>query len=232
MRALFLAGVAVAAIMATGPAAAADMQTPVYKAPAPIVLPSNWNGFYFGGHLGGGWGTKELSFFEGKEVVLPANVNGFLGGVQGGYNYQMGWVVLGIEGDFSWTDIKGRGTNFIQLGVPFTAKVDWTGTITGRIGGTVDHAMLYLKGGVAWAHDKYTFDVIETAHETRTGFIVGGGVEHAFTRNWSGKLEYNYMDFGNKNVNFCDRGECDTFKVLQRLHEVKVGLNYRFDWAR
>jgi len=223
MRALFLAGVTVAAIIATGPAVAADMQVPAYKAPMPTVLPPTWTGFYFGGHVGGGWGTKELSISEREEVAFPANVNGFLGGVQAGYNFQTGWVVLGIEGDFSWADIKG--SSFEGL---FAAKTNWTATLTGRIGGTVDHALLYLKGGIAWAHDKYSFDFIANATETRTGFVVGGGIEYAFTRNWSGKVEYNYMDFGNKDVNFCVKSECEALSVLQRLHQMKVGLNYRF----
>ena len=61
---------------------------------------------------------------------------------------------------------------------------------------------------------------------------MGGGIEYAFTRNWSGKVEYNYMDFGTKDLNFCGGGYCDPFRVFQRLHEVKVGLNYRFDWLR
>ena len=118
MRALFLAGVAVAAIVATGPATAADMQTSMYKAPMLTVLPSSWNGFYFGGHLGGGWGTKELGItLDNETSVFPANVNGFLGGVQGGYNYQTGWVVLGIEGDLSWADVKGAAFDSF-----FTAK--------------------------------------------------------------------------------------------------------------
>ena len=101
---------------------------------------------------------------------------------------------------------------------------------------TVDHALLYVKGGVAWAHDKYSIDNFlrgsASGSETRTGWVFGGGVEYAFTHNWSGKVEYNYMDFGTKSVDFCDSNDCLPFDVPQRIHAVKVGVNYKFDWGR
>ena len=65
---------AVAAIIATGPAAAADMQVPVYKAPMPTVLPSNWNGFYFGGHLGGGGGDETAAASAAASATAQAMV--------------------------------------------------------------------------------------------------------------------------------------------------------------
>jgi outer membrane immunogenic protein len=35
-----------------------------------------------------------------------------------------------------------------------------------------------------------------SASQTRVGSTVGGGVEYKFTRNWSVKAEYLYIDFG------------------------------------
>jgi outer membrane immunogenic protein len=230
MRNLLLAGVAVAAIVASSSVMAADVAVPVYKAaPAPVALPVNWTGFYVGVHLGGAWGTKEMTDpFFGKSLA-NASVNGFLGGGQIGYNYQTGWVVLGVEGDLSAADITGSGP-FEGGPDTFTSKTDWLATVTGRIGGTVDHALLYVKGGAAWAHDKYSIDFFPgsaSGSETRFGWVFGGGVEYAFTPKWSGKIEYNYMDFGNKGVDFCEGGQCETFDIRQRIHAVKVGLNYK-----
>ena len=43
------------------------------------------------------------------------NNSGFLGGAQVGVNTQFNWLVLGLEGDFSWTsDIKGTGTDSLR----------------------------------------------------------------------------------------------------------------------
>ena len=72
MRNFLLAGVAVAAIVASSSVMAADLgMQPIYKAaPAPVALPANWTGFYVGAHLGGAWGTKELlDPFSGKSFA-------------------------------------------------------------------------------------------------------------------------------------------------------------------
>ena len=90
-------------------ATAADLA--VRKAPPPAPAPvSSWTGFYIGAHVGTGWGTTEseinsVSGFGGAlgGFVIPVSQtqsNGFLGGVQGGYNWQLGpWAVIGVEAD-------------------------------------------------------------------------------------------------------------------------------------
>lgn len=153
-------------------ASAADL--PV-KAPPPMVAAPfiSWTGFYLGGHVGSGWGTTEASLDSltvagvpallgtGSFPLASAGRNGFIGGVQAGYNWQVApYLVVGVEGDFSWSDIKGTapcGPSFGGGGVIFChAKDNWIGDITGRIGVTVDHALLYLKGGWAWQDTDYT----------------------------------------------------------------------------
>jgi outer membrane immunogenic protein len=239
---LLLASTVLAGMAAAGIAQAADL-APVYKAPPPpVVAPAMWTGFYIGAHVGGGWGTKEWSepFFSGKPSVnLPSfNVNGPLAGGQIGYNWQSGWVVFGVEADASWADIKGKtGIGSANL----SSKVDSLGTIVGRIGGTVDHALLYVLGGAAWVHDKHTIAATSfldcdsvcsvSSSKFRWGWTLGGGVEYAFTPQWSGKIQYNYMDFGTKRATFCVDGDCEGLDITQRMHTVKVGLNYHFNWA-
>jgi outer membrane immunogenic protein len=108
--------------------------------------------------------------------------------------------------------------------------------------------MLYVKGGVAWADTDYHVDFLGTnflnASSTRTGAMVGAGVEHAFAPNWSAKLEYNFMDFDTDNLGFgfgtCSQDTrltsiradvCRTgikADVTQKMHLIKFGLNYRF----
>jgi outer membrane immunogenic protein len=250
MKKLLLATVAGMALVAAGSANAADLG-PAYKAPPPVLapVPWSWTGFYIGAHIGGGWGTKETfdsgfedPIFAGK-AVGTSSVTGFLGGFQAGYNYQISWIVVGIDGDFSFSDVKGtriENDAFAFGGV--SVKSDWFATLTGRIGGAVDHALLYVKGGVAWTQDKFGIDcggtctAISVPDQTRTGWTVGAGIEYAFTRNWSGKLEYDFMDFGTRRTGtFLCEGECDdffNFDLRQRVNMVKAGLNYRFDWGK
>ena len=120
--------------------------------------------------------------------------------------------------------------------------------------------MLFGKGGVAWGHDKYDFRgqtrklgcfaqprsplpcVVNAslfpfdfnASQTHTGWTIGAGVEWAFLNNWSVKLEYDFYDFGSRQVSFV--GSAGLFpqvvvpaNVDQRIHTVKFGINYRFN---
>jgi outer membrane immunogenic protein len=262
MRKLLLAGTAVAVVMAAGAAGAADLSRPVYKAAPPPIPVFSWTGFYVGVHVGGAWGTKEWSdpsvfFFSGKGGVPTTaffpdttinnyGLNGFLGGGQIGYNYQSGPWVWGLEAQASWAGIRGSDACpfFEGKGTTCKSNVDALGSFAVRFGGTIDRAMLYVKGGLAWAYERHKisspgdFDgfgafSVENKH-WRWGGMLGAGVEFAFTNSISGKLEYNYMDFGTRSYSFviAPIGESpDTFdlKIRQNIHLVKVGLNFRWD---
>src|SRR3954464_4507439 len=108
MRSLIVGLVSATAF--SGAALAADMARPVYKAPPAGVLPAayDWTGFYIGGHVGYGWGQKDLRHTFGPNA--PSTTQGFLGGGQVGYNYQIGQYLLGVEADGSWSGIKGGTT--------------------------------------------------------------------------------------------------------------------------
>src|SRR4051812_35335071 len=107
MKKLLLATVALVALGA--PALAADMAArPYTKAPPPVMAPIyNWTGFYIGGHIGAAFGNDNN--FNGL-VVGNNNDARFLGGVQGGFDYQFApnWV-LGAEAQYSW--LSGNAIN-------------------------------------------------------------------------------------------------------------------------
>lgn len=229
MRRFLLATLSAAAVCAgVSAASSADLRDrPVFKAPPAGVLPVayDWTGFYVGGHVGYGWAEK--NWRDGFGLFgISHHSDGFLGGGQIGFNYQIGQWVLGLEGDFSWANLKGGTT---ALGSTFNTNVDWTATATGRVGYAFDRWLVYAKGGAAWARDRYStnFYTIPAAEvaATRTGWTVGGGVEYAFAPNWSAKLEYNYMDFGNERVSFAPGFATD---IDQQVHAVKFGVNYKF----
>jgi outer membrane immunogenic protein len=261
MRKLLLAGTAVAVVMAAGSAGAADLSRPVYKAAPPPIPIFSWTGWYVGVHVGGAWGTKEWSdpvVFDGfttfafnDTTINNYGVNGFLGGLQIGYNYQTGPWVWGVEAQASWAGIRGSDACPFFFAGKSTCRtnVDALGSFAVRFGGTIDRAMLYVKGGLAWAYERHrissnnftTFDGVgagafstEDKH-WRWGGMLGAGVEFAFTNSISGKLEYNYMDFGTRTYSFsispANFGFTDTVdvKIRQNIHLVKVGLNFRWD---
>ena len=128
----------VAGFAFSGVAQAADIPR---KAPPQVVVPVyNWTGLYVGAHVGGGWGNS--TWFDvgpGAGLVLDTSnrhkMSGGLGGLQIGYNHQVGNWVFGVEGDFSGTGIKGNGLFDPTVGRdPIESKVRWLATFTGRIG--------------------------------------------------------------------------------------------------
>ena len=207
----------------------------------------NWTGFYIGGHVGSGWGTTKSTLTSltlggvavpiGTLPVSSHNLNGFVGGGQLGYNWQPSpyWLV-GVEGDFSWSGIEGTTPCLVAFGC--TTKVKWVGDITGRVGVVADKALVYLKGGAAWAESEYSFistlggTLNATTTDTRFGFLLGMGLEYAFMPNWSAKIEYNYIDFGKEHEAFAGTiggvALAATADINQQLHIVKAGVNYRF----
>jgi opacity protein-like surface antigen len=148
----------------------------------------------------------------------------------------VGALVFGGELDAAWADLEGTNTCFAGTLIGFNcgAKVKALGTIAGRLGYAVDQTLLYVKGGGAWVQDEYSlnfFGLISTANVNKWGWTIGGGIEHALTRNWTIKLEYNYMDFGSNNATFIFQPPLNTFSIDQRVHVAKLGVNYLFNFA-
>jgi len=212
-------------------AKAADLPMRPAQAPvAPVAYAPpvyNWSGFYVGGHVGGGFEDSSWSdpFTSGSDTF---NHGGFLGGAQIGANAQFNWLVVGLEGDFSWTSlIKGSGTD--SLGDAITTSPQWTSTVTGRVGAAFDRLLVYGKGGVAFADDKSTFAPVGgptyTDTLTRTGWTAGAGLEYALTQNWTARVEYDYLGFGSKQLSFTPTV---TSNADLNVQEVKAGFDYKF----
>ena len=234
-----------------GCAIAAD--APVAVAPiAPYVAAPLWTGLYFGAHAGGGQSDKKFidnfPTYDGELDAAPT-LSGPLGGLQAGYNHQFNWLVIGIEGDFSWAGVREKQFSCFFFGDQIcSAESQWFASVTGRIGAAVGPTFLYVKGGAAWVRDEYTdvatcsgtqrvfragiyanCDSLYVGQETRDGWTVGAGIEYRISPNWSLKAEYNHMDFGKKSVWLVDE-EGDKFseEIHQRADIFKVGFNYFF----
>lgn len=231
-RLLMTTAGAFALAMAAQPVLAADIPVaPAYK--APVVAPMfNWTGFYAGGHVGYGWGRSATSspdsVFDFGSGSISAKTDGWLGGGQVGYNYQSGNLVFGLEGDFSWAGIDGRGTvgpNFV------TADYKSLATIAARLGYAFDRTLIYAKGGFGFADvTNFATDTSDTLDTTRrsgwvSGYALGGGLEYAVDPAWSLKLEYLYFNFNDKRSTNSDT---DIYTHKNRIHTVKLGFNYRF----
>jgi outer membrane immunogenic protein len=107
----FLPGFALVALVAAGPAMAADL-APTYKA-ARVATPFSWSGFYFGGTVGGGMASlplTDMDDFEGNNFGGQALKSaGWVGGVHAGYNWQFAPSFLfGLEGRLQLVELQGE----------------------------------------------------------------------------------------------------------------------------
>lgn len=234
-----------------------EAQPALAPAGASDAAPYTWTGFYVGAHLGYGWGQGG----RGDAVPLPDPVSfgipvvplspaasGMLEGLQLGYNYQVGRFVLGVEDDFSVTDMSGsknispvaiNGGGTIPGFMTSRIQTDWLDTLCLRGGFTpVQRLLLYGKGGVAVGQVSYGADTSFTGldypvslSETKWGWIAGAGAEYAISRHWSVRLEYLYYDLGNEAAigNASDgRPFAMRYSWQTAAQTVNLGVNYKF----
>jgi outer membrane immunogenic protein len=226
MKKILVAGITVAAFC-SAPALAADM--PVK---APYVAPMfNWTGFYLGIEGGDGWGSTNHTNTLNGGSPGPARISGALFGGTYGYNWQSGNFVLGLEGDISWSSIKKTFVDptggFCFAGVECFTKLRWLGTDRARIGYAWDRTLVYAT--VGFAYGDVSAGIItdpNNGSKLRTGWTWGGGLEWAFAPNWSAKLEYLFVDLGEKPIYRSPGGTPEN--VLVNSNIVRVGLNYKF----
>ena len=250
MKKLLIANLAAAAMTMAGPALAADI--PV-KAPAPFVERFTWTGCYLGGHVGGAFAHKDItdpvqlvqdSFLfpgatTGVTTVNPSPSGAVIGG-QIGCDYEFASnFVIGVEGSASGSTMRSSQNAVLPLGNPDIALVqantDFLVGLTGRIGYAFDTVLLYARGGAALAGDKFevsgTFTGVPydfRGLDNRYGWVVGGGVDWAFTPHWSVNFEYDYYQFGHGNVAMVDgiNGFSGLVDVRQNVQVAKVGVNF------
>jgi outer membrane immunogenic protein len=219
--------------VATAPAIAAP------KRPAPPVL-TDWGGWYGGVYLGGGFGSNPWSNPDDGDLGTT-NLSGIIAGLQGGYNWQNGNYVSGLEVSAGLSTVQG---DFEKFGWNFAGKVQGLESVTGRFGlatGTAGNTLLFVKGGVALGQYKFTSDwpEIDTHFETNktvTGWTLGGGVEYRVAANWSLKAEFDYYNVGSGTVNLTPNTDfTSTYPVHidnWSVSSFSAGFNYRFGGPR
>ena len=241
MRGVLLA--AAALMVLASPAMSADMRAPVLKAAPPVVPVWSWSGCFVGGHAGGLWAeqkdwtvrTPGGDFFG--QSLGGHDADGWVGGAQAGCDYQFaGGFVIGVQGDYAWTDAEGNHDSTREIGVAYHSKVKSLATVTGRIGYAWDRFLGYVRGGGGWERNDYwaTTIILGTAYrarETRSGWTIGVGGEYALTNILSGFVEYSYFDFGTGEIAFAPQvaGLRPAFAdVTEAKSVVRAGLNVRF----
>jgi outer membrane immunogenic protein len=197
------AAVAIGAIVGVGAASAADMKAPMYaKAPPVVQEVYNWTGFYLGAQVGGAWSEYRYDNIDLTGEPVSHNASSITGGGHLGYNWQYKSLVLGVEAEFNGTDLKGSSTSIFTPLVTYSTKVDWYGTVVGRLGVAFNRTMLYATGGVAFADIRSaglngpngTIDSFSNT-TNRTGWTAGVGAAYQITPNWIAGIDYKHIEF-------------------------------------
>jgi outer membrane immunogenic protein len=186
-----------------------------------------------------------VSDAAGNSFTLPSNNAVFGGGGQVGGNWQIGALVLGVEGQFDWFANQNNASAGIPVGVNTLQVIStdrWLTTLTGRVGFAADRWLFYAKGGGAWVgNQSFTVNNVTTGQSFttsnggwNTGWTVGGGIEWAFAGPWSVKVEYDYIQLSSNSFTVPNPSPLgvlpgDVFTTSSRNIQTALGgINYKF----
>ena len=241
MKQILFSSVAILAVVAH--AQAADSYVPPPDEVIVVAPAVNWTGAYLGLHGGWGWADGTAAYADPFPCGPPGPVGcaisldpegAFVGG-QIGYNYVFdNGFMIGIEGDYSFTNLTDAGdAGAGAFATHVDLEVDEMATIQARLGYAMGEWLPFVTVGWGFAHAERTiFNPVlpgggGSDSNWHDGWSVGGGVEYAINEHWSAKGEYRYMDLGDENYQVPTLGGGGTDVGLD-IHTVRFGINYRF----
>ncbi len=261
IRKFLLSTAAIAALSTT--ALAADLPS---RAPPPVYIPPpafTWSGVYVGATLGYAEGFTTFTdtgyFVDGASRQEQSA--GLIGGGTLGINFQQGSLVYGLETDFSGLTNKKNEDYSLSFrrgligsdnySFEDTGRMNWLGTVRGRIGLAVDRTMFYFTAGFAYANVKNDHSAAESVYfgegvrsygydwnsnQTKFGWTAGLGLEYALTPNWTIKGEALYVDLNNTTVTplysqYRYGYSANTYdaRFQNSAAIIRAGVNYKFD---
>jgi outer membrane immunogenic protein len=231
--------------------------------PTSIPAASGWSGWYIGVNVGYGWGQGRADVtplpygpppaFNEAIYSVSHDPRGWLAGVQLGHDWQFGRWVVGVEADLARTSMSRDGLVAplfsIDPGLPIAdsfhtghEKIEWLGTVRGRLGYVVGDVLIYGTGGLAYGRVEVSetnitrpFPAVQfegSQSGWQAGWALGVGGEWAFAPNWSARVEYLHFDLGDTTINAPPRAPNPPFTVQSVIHTsgdiVRLGVNYRF----
>ena len=236
MKRIFLASAAILGTALSAQAADLAVKAPYTKAPI-YQAAYDWSGFYMGVNAGVGLGRDRTNHYQAASAnsFYQSSQGGF-GGGQIGYNWKadslLGPIVYGLEADIQGGDLSDSNTSLNNLTIQnaYSQKLDWFGTVRGRIGLASGPVLSYVTAGYAYGNVKTNVSEgginVFSDSRLRSGWTAGSGVEAALGGNWTGKIEYLYLNMDNK-ADVISGGQILNSELRENIF--RVGLNYRIN---
>ena len=251
-RKAHIVAVAICILAACEPARAQD---PIFSS---VPVAHNWSGFHLGAFAGGGWADVSATqlfseesgrFYPRTDGPYGFDADGFIAGVQAGYDRQLGQFVFGVAAEVGWQkfDVTGKDPFSPPTPVPdsenYTSfESDWHGSLTARAGIAMNRLLVYARGGLAFldasavAVDpcRRSFcgqtTITATGSEVLFGWTAGVGMEIAITDHWTLGAEYRYYDYDDITVSGL-ASDLLTYTQdvgLEEVHTLRGFVNYRW----
>jgi outer membrane immunogenic protein len=219
------------------PALAADIVEEAY----------DWSGVYGGVFAGVGFTSSDWDGFDDDatlafqtEIHETLNDTAFVLGALAGINFQHDSWVFGVEADIAWFDSDEHENLDGAEGLDITSEIDLLGSVRARLGYAADRTLFYVTGGLAFADAEHTWDdgsfvpggVLDSSPEKVDldfGWVIGAGIEHAWTDNWLVRIEGLYFDLGSEDGEASNPAETDSFEVDQEIFVARIGISYKLD---
>jgi outer membrane immunogenic protein len=227
------------ALGAAPAAQAADMPggygVPVLRAPSAIIT-ANWDGFYVGGNVGGGFSSGNYTLNNGAFLEnITFDPSTFVGGGQVGLQASWGHFVMGLEGAYNWTGYDQTVTSAVVPTSLATTDIKYLGSLSGKLGWAEGRWMAYGKAG--WAFGRFhTYDRdnasganVET-FAWDNGYVLGLGLDYQLAPGWVAGLAFDYYNFTPSRTFIIGGAPGGVTNGDIGLYTVTARVSYLFNW--
>jgi outer membrane immunogenic protein len=242
--ALVVAGILTSVTVLTGlQAQGAELWVPPFE-PPPLY---NWTGLYVGAEAGYAELQGDIvALVNGRTVFQQQSKDGFTGMALAGYNWQIPFywwncytMVVGMETDIGGA--TGNSTRRVSIGpetFDLSENAPWLTTLRGRFGipfGVLGQWLVYGTAGVGFTRINSTAITYGPFYDSLNGssgravWTAGGGLEYGFSRFWSWKVDYTYVETGGvTNVTPTAPGGVQLSTGRTSVQSVRTGINFHF----
>ena len=210
----------------------------------------NWSGAYLGPNVGGIFNSINLD----ANHISFSNLDGicnhhsslssaFIGGQIGAKKQFDSKLVFGLEGDYTYNFSNSKSNNCVcefddLIFDSFKLYNRFQTSVRGQVGYALEayNLLPFFSGGVSFADlgQKYTNEANDyySLFSMQPGYVLGGGLEWAYSKSFSLRLEYYYNHYNALNLSLpivYDISDSSAHGQMNlSSNNIRFGLNYWF----